>query len=165
MYCFGGYDGTSRLNDFIEFRFGPGRPNPSPSPHHIPRRLICWLSLHVRLLTPLPWLVYVAAGVAACEIPQSTLLADLKGFVNCETLSDITFVVEGQKIFAHKILCMRCTFFRALLTGDMRESREKEVRTMPQPSIAYLHRDRGCPPSFLSGILIVLLFDVCVRRW
>lgn len=87
--------------------------------------------------------MYVAAGVAACEIPQSTLLADLKGFVNCETLSDITFVVEGQKIFAHKILCMRCTFFRALLTGDMRESREKEVRTMPQPSIAYLRRPRG----------------------
>lgn len=90
LYTFGGYDGSSRLNDFLEFKFGP--------------------------------------GITACEIPESTLLSDLKGFVNQDTLSDITFIVEGQKIFAHKILCMRCTYFRAMLTGDMRESREKEVR-------------------------------------
>lgn len=42
MYCFGGYDGTSRLNDFIEFRFGPGRPKALrlPSPHPSPSDLL-----------------------------------------------------------------------------------------------------------------------------
>ena len=34
----------------------------------------------------------------------------------------MTFVVEGQEVPAHKVLCLRCPYFRALLTGDMRES-------------------------------------------
>jgi hypothetical protein len=27
MFVFGGYDGSSRLNDFLEFKFGPGKEN------------------------------------------------------------------------------------------------------------------------------------------
>jgi Kelch motif len=46
MLVFGGYDGTSRLNDLLEFKFGVD--------------LMC------------------------CEIPQSTLVPDLRSFVNSE---------------------------------------------------------------------------------
>lgn len=31
---------------------------------------------------------------------------------------------------AHKVLCMRCTYFRAMLTGEMKESRAKTI-TLP----------------------------------
>ena len=80
--CLGGYDGSNRLNDFLEFRFGFG----------------------------------------GADIPASSLVTDLKQLVNSELLSDVTFVVEGQEVPAHKVLCLRCPYFRALLTGDMRES-------------------------------------------
>ncbi|CAN0329150.1 unnamed protein product, partial [Phaeothamnion confervicola] len=89
MFVFGGYDGTNRLNDLIEFKF--------------------------------------SVDMMHCEIPKSTLVPDLREFVNNPLLSDITFVVEGIKVYAHKILCMRCTFFRAMLTGEMKESRAREV--------------------------------------
>ena len=56
------------------------------------------------------------------DIPASSLVMDLKQLVNSELLSDVTFVVEGQEVPAHKVLCLRCPYFRALLTGDMRES-------------------------------------------
>lgn len=38
--------------------------------------------------------------------------------------------VEGQPVYAHKVLCMRCTYFRAMLTGEMKESRAKTI-TLP----------------------------------
>ena len=39
----------------------------------------------------------------------------------------MSFLVEGQRVYAHKVLCMRCGFFQAMLTGEMRESREREI--------------------------------------
>ena len=62
----------------------------------------------------------------ACDVPAGTLIGDLRGFVNNEMLSDICFVVEGMPVYAHKILCMRCTYFRAMLMGEMRESRARD---------------------------------------
>jgi len=96
ILVFGGYDGSSRLNDFLQFKF---------SPHKF-----------------------------GCEVPQSTLVGDLREFVNSELLSDITFLVEGRPVYAHKVLCMRCTYFRALLTGEMMESRANEI---PLPDVTY----------------------------
>ncbi|GAB9467032.1 hypothetical protein Gpo141_00004392 [Globisporangium polare] len=61
------------------------------------------------------------------DIPESTLIGDLRALVNSEVMSDITFVVEGIPIYAHKILCMRCNYFKAMLTGEMLESRAREV--------------------------------------
>jgi len=89
LYVFGGYDGTNRLNDLLEFRFG--------------------------------------ADLTWCDIPEGTLVADLKEFVDQEELSDVTFIVEGQPVHAHKIMCLRCEYFKAMFTGDMKESREREI--------------------------------------
>lgn len=38
--------------------------------------------------------------------------------------------VEGEPVYAHKVLCLRCTYFRAMLTGEMKESRAKTI-TLP----------------------------------
>jgi hypothetical protein len=62
-----------------------------------------------------------------CDIPSTTLVNDLRGFVNDESCSDIVFVVEGIHVYAHKILCLRCLYFRAMFAGEMRESRAQEV--------------------------------------
>ena len=64
----------------------------------------------------------------------STLVPDLKKFVNSDILSDITFIVEDQKIFAHKLLCLRCPYFHNMLTGDYMESRASELEI---PDIRY----------------------------
>lgn len=48
--------------------------------------------------------------------------------VDDETLSDVTFLVEGTPVFAHKIMLMRCSYFRALFLGEMMESRLSTIR-------------------------------------
>lgn len=54
LIVFGGYDGSSRLNDFKQFRFGDEE--------------------------------------FELDIPESTLISDLRALVNSEVMSDITFV-------------------------------------------------------------------------
>jgi len=56
------------------------------------------------------------------EVPPSTILSDFRALINDSTLSDITFIVEGQPIYAHKLMLMRCSYFQALFLGQMRES-------------------------------------------
>ena len=41
------------------------------------------------------------------DIPPSTLVSDLKSLVNNEILSDVTFMIEGQYVHAHKVMLMR----------------------------------------------------------
>ena len=67
------------------------------------------------------------------SIPPPTILQDLRAFVGSESLSDITFLVENQPVHAHKILLMRCPYFRAMLDGGFRESTEQ--RTIPLPDV------------------------------
>lgn len=68
-----------------------------------------------------------SSDVPSSGVSASTLIQDLKGFVKSDLHSDITFVVEGRRIHAHKILCMRCAFFHNMLTGEYMESREAEI--------------------------------------
>ncbi|RWS01787.1 BTB/POZ domain-containing protein 9-like isoform X2, partial [Dinothrombium tinctorium] len=45
-----------------------------------------------------------------------------------EKFSDVCFVVEGEKIFAHKfILAASCQYFHTLLFGETIESKLKEI--------------------------------------
>ncbi|ETW06292.1 hypothetical protein H310_02584 [Aphanomyces invadans] len=61
------------------------------------------------------------------DIPPPCLVNDLRDMVNSNVMSDITFIVEGVPVYAHKILCVRCSYFKAMLTSEMLESRAREV--------------------------------------
>eukprot|EP00439_Symbiodinium_sp_Y106_P036774 s1607_g4.t1 len=61
------------------------------------------------------------------DIPSSSLVSDLREFLNDAKLSDVTFIVEGKPVYAHKLLCMRCSYFRAMFEGQMREAQQKTI--------------------------------------
>mmetsp|Transcript_31989 Transcript_31989/g.55136 ORF Transcript_31989/g.55136 Transcript_31989/m.55136 type:complete len:500 (-) Transcript_31989:91-1590(-) len=68
------------------------------------------------------------------EIPKGSLLQDLRNFVNDSRFSDITLLADGQRIHAHKLFLCRSSFFKAMLTSDMRESCETEIEL---PSVSH----------------------------
>ena len=41
------------------------------------------------------------------DVPPSSLVSDLKCLVDNEVLSDVTFLIDGKYVRAHKILLMR----------------------------------------------------------
>lgn len=56
------------------------------------------------------------------------LSEDLDKLCLNDEYSDVTFIVEGKKLPAHKvILASRSEYFRALLFGGMRESNQNEI--------------------------------------
>jgi leucine-zipper-like transcriptional regulator 1 len=69
-----------------------------------------------------------AAYDLSCDVPPSTIISDFRSLVNDETLSDVTFVVEDQDVYAHKFMLMRCPYFQALFLGQMRESQLSTIR-------------------------------------
>lgn len=64
---------------------------------------------------------------ASYDIPPGTLITDLRACINDEEISDVTFIVEDKPVHAHKLLCTRCEYFKAMLSGQMRESRATEI--------------------------------------
>jgi leucine-zipper-like transcriptional regulator 1 len=90
MYCFGGYDGSERINSFIKFDF--------------------------------------AVHDLSFDIPPPTIISDFRSMVNNETFSDVTFIVEGKSVYAHKLMLMRCSYFEALFLGHMREAQMDTIR-------------------------------------
>jgi hypothetical protein len=90
LFIFGGYDGSTRLNDFLRFDFT----------------------------------VYDLSF----EVPSSTLVSEFRALVDNESLSDVTFIVEGTPVYAHKLFLMRCCYFQALILGAMKESNMKTIR-------------------------------------
>jgi leucine-zipper-like transcriptional regulator 1 len=62
------------------------------------------------------------------EVPPSKIIADFKARINDPTLSDVTFIVEGQEIYAHKLMLVRCSYFQSLFLGSMMESKLSTIR-------------------------------------
>jgi hypothetical protein len=62
------------------------------------------------------------------EVPPSSLVAELRSLVDDETMSDVTFLVDGHSVYAHKLMLMRCSYFRALFLGEMMESKMSVIR-------------------------------------
>jgi len=83
------------------------------------------IQLKVRSCLPVDSLAYSCPAV---DVPPPDLTANLKELLSDGKYSDVTMVVEGERIQVHSlILCMRSEVFDRLLNGGMRESVEKEV--------------------------------------
>jgi hypothetical protein len=62
------------------------------------------------------------------DVPEPTLSANLLALLDSGEGSDVTFIVEGQKLKAHsQILCARSEFFDRELHSGLRESTTKEI--------------------------------------
>ena len=101
LYCFGGYSGSERINEFLRFDF--------------------------------------ALYDLTFDVPAATIQTDLRAMVNNPTLSDVTFVVEGRELYAHKFMLVRCEYFQSLFLGSMREA---SLERIPIAQVRY--------PIFLS---------------
>ena len=72
----------------------------------------------------------VAAGfyhsiVLANPVIRNPLVEDFRMLLNNQELSDVTFIVENKKLYAHRcILMARCEPLDRMVNGPMRESHE-----------------------------------------
>jgi len=68
-------------------------------------------------------------GIHLCVIPGkgpsvTELSHDLHALVNSDLFSDVTFDVEGHRVFAHRaVLVARSEYFRAMFCGGLKEAR------------------------------------------
>uniref|UniRef100_A0A7S2R715 BTB domain-containing protein n=1 Tax=Mucochytrium quahogii TaxID=96639 RepID=A0A7S2R715_9STRA len=138
MYIFGGSSGNA-MNDFYKLKLKDGG---------------SWSKVHTTGMVPSPRFCHAAAihrktmyvyggydgtqrlndfiefsfsEVRLSPISRSSLVHDLASLVGNEECSDITFVVEGREIPAHKVLLTRCDYFAAMFTGGMLESRQDKI--------------------------------------
>ena len=59
---------------------------------------------------------------------QNSLAVDLRRMLNSPARSDVTFMVEGRPIYAHRCIIMaRCEPLERMLDGPMRESQQHEI--------------------------------------
>lgn len=138
MYVFGGSTGSA-MNDFHELRLDTRKWTAVQASGYAPGHRFCHVavvykdSLYVfggydgqaRLNDFLEF----KFGFGGADIPASSLVADLRALVDNPVLSDVAFVLENGKhrVRAHKVLCMRCPYFKAMLTGEMVEARARDV--------------------------------------
>eukprot|EP00698_Gefionella_okellyi_P003901 TRINITY_DN13614_c0_g1_i1.p1 TRINITY_DN13614_c0_g1~~TRINITY_DN13614_c0_g1_i1.p1 ORF type:complete len:489 (-),score=78.90 TRINITY_DN13614_c0_g1_i1:38-1504(-) len=62
------------------------------------------------------------------HVPSASLSQDLSQQVNRQEHADVTFIVQGKPIYAHKVLlCARSEYFKSMFTVGMREARSAEV--------------------------------------
>ncbi|TMW66068.1 hypothetical protein Poli38472_003833 [Pythium oligandrum] len=68
------------------------------------------------------------ATITCTTSPTLVLQQALRDFVNNEEFSDISFLVEGRIVYAHKIiLTLLSDRFRSMFTGGFREAQQKEI--------------------------------------
>ncbi|KAL1515650.1 hypothetical protein AB1Y20_002268 [Prymnesium parvum] len=143
MYAFGGKSGRSPFNDLCGFNFERGT----------------WERVQVQSNAPAPRCAHVCVVYGhslfvfggydgrryfedCFELSFQTLTSthilslagDLEPMVDSEHFSDISFLVEGRTIFAHKfILFARCEYFRRMFTSGYKESTCSSI-TIPDVS-------------------------------
>lgn len=88
------------------------------------------------------------------DIPPSTLVSDLRTYLDDQgALCDITFIVEDIPVRAHKIMLMRCSYFKCLLMGSMMEAHQSAIHiedvghTIFLAVLEYLYTDEIDPDN------------------
>ena len=66
------------------------------------------------------------------SVPVSnTFRQQMRSIVNEDEFADVTFLIEGESVYAHRaILAQRCDFFASMFRSGMRESTERTI-TIP----------------------------------
>jgi RCC1 and BTB domain-containing protein len=90
---------------------------------------------------------YAPGAVNAVAVTAS-YTSQMRGLVNDEEFADVTFIIEGEGVHAHRaILAQRCEHFAAMFRSGMRESVERTI-TIPNVSkqvflllLEYLYTD------------------------
>lgn len=75
-------------------------------------------------------------NVSTGEIVHAKFLSeDIGGLYLSDDYSDVTLIVNGQRLSAHKvILAARSQYFRALLFGGLKESTQDEIE-LKEPNL------------------------------
>lgn len=165
MYVFGGSSGSA-MNDLHELQLPPNSTNPArwrpvnTTRNEQPEPRFCHVAV---VYNDSIWAFggysgnerlgdFIRFDLAvydlSFEVPPSTIISDFQAMINDSTLSDVTFVVDGTAVYAHKLMLMRCSYFRALFLGEMIESRQATIRIeqVPHPIflsvLEYLYTDQ-----------------------
>merc|ERR1719265_1986335 len=172
LYLFGGYSGQERLNDLYEFRLDCHtwfliQTEDPPSGRSSSVAQVFGHSLYVfggyngsTVLND-----FYEFRFELVSIPPSNLVGDLRQLINNPVLSDVTFLVEGQPVYATRAhLAVRSEHFRALFCGGMKEStaHNKEI-VLPDVAhpvflllLEYVYTDRvGDFPTDLAVQLLI----------
>ena len=132
MFTYGGYSGSERLADMFAYDFETG----------VWSEVDCTAGERPSGRSSLVAQVYENAlfifggyngntvlndfykfRLKAVSVPPPALVADLTRLINNRDLSDVTFLVEGQEVYANKaILAVRSEYFKVMLFGRMKES-------------------------------------------
>jgi len=116
---------------------------------HVVARVASYNEHTAALLEPLDDSGNFAVAFGSNSVPVTTsFIQDMRDLVNEDEHADVTFIVQGQPIHAHRaILSHRCEHFAGMFRSGMRESIEKEI-TIPSISrdvflllLEYLYTD------------------------
>jgi len=145
LFLFGGYSGYERLNDLYQFHLDCNTwfsiaTEDSPSG----RSSLVAQVVHDSL--------YIFGGYSGSivlndfyelrfepvSIPPSNLVTELRKLVNNPMFADVTFLVEGERVYATRAhLAARSEHFRALFYGGMREASFGADEEIVLPDIAH----------------------------
>lgn len=177
IYVFGGYDGRGRSNDLYvlntETMTWSHAIENSRCPAGRQRHTACAVSNKLLCIfggfDGNKWLndIYIL-DVGKLEVSEiskettSSLVHNLRRLVNNPLFSDVTFIVEGKRLYAHKVMLVaQSEHFMAMFTTGMRECTLSEIEIIDWSYECYLNMIEflysGSLSNFSSGLAFELL--------